>query len=183
MRAALLSLALLSLAGAVWRAVVGVRHYEASLAVRDDPSHRELEEVSTYIEGGFSIVLLLHAAAFVALSRRGLLVHWTYVGSLALFCAVAVGGSLLGLPLLSAVGVYPLTMVIAVFALSHRLGWNWLSLYLGALVGGTIGYLVGVPSIDGFVWLSVVGPCVLLAFLGGGLRWLYQRIAARSASS
>lgn len=182
-RYTMLSLALLSFAGAVWRALVAVRHYQASLTIYNDPSMRELEQVNTFVESVLSLVLLIHAVAFVVLARRGLLVRWEYAASVALVCAIAVSGSLLGWSLLSAFGVYPLTIVLGIIFLSHFLTVNWLSLYLGAGIGGTLGYLVGAPLIDGFVWMSVVGPCILLAFAGAGMRLLYQQFTARLNSS
>ena len=67
--------------------------------------------------------------------------------------------------------------------LSHFLMFNWLSLYLGSLVGSIFAWSVAAPAMDPFAGLFVVGPCVALAFLGAGLRLLVVRIgrAGRSA--
>lgn len=179
----MLSLAILSIGGAIWRALVAMHHYRSSLAISDDLSIRELEQVSAFIEGGLSFIFLIHAAAFVALSRRRLLIRWSYTMGLTLMCAIAISGSLLDAPIISVAGVYPLTIVISAAVLSHYLVSDWLSLYLGAVVGGMIGCYVGVPQTDAFVCLSVIGPCVVLAFIGAGLRLLYRRIVAASSSS
>lgn len=154
-----------------------------SLAVADDPSIQELEQVSTFLEGSFSLILLIHAAALIVLSRRRLLIRWHYALGVALMCTVVVSGTLLGAPIITLPGVYPATIVVSVLILSHYLVFNWLSLYLGAVFGSALGWHIGAPLPDAFVCLAVVGPCVALAFLGAGLNRLYLRIVATSDSS
>lgn len=182
-RHSMLFLALLSVAGALWRALVAVHHYRSSLMVADDLSIEELERVSAFLEGGFSLLLLIHGAAFFALSRRRLVIEWRYSVAVALVCTGMVSGSLLGVPLITVPGVYPITIVVSASILSHYLVFNWLSLYLGAVVGSAIGWSIGAPLTDAFVALSVVGPCVALVFLGAGLRLLCLHILATADSS
>lgn len=182
-RYGLLFLALLSVAGAVWRALAALHHYRASLAAANDPSIQELEQVNTLLEGSFSIILLIHGAVFFALSRRRLQISWQFALSVALMCAFVVSGSLLGLPIITLPGLYPVTIVASVLLLSHYLEFGWLSLYLGALFGSAIGCYFGAPLTDAFVCLAVVGPCVALAFLGASLNRLYLRIVASSSST
>ncbi len=64
--------AMLFAAGAVWRALVALHHYQSSLAVVDDPSIQELEQVSAGVEGGIALILLAHSGALLSLSRRPL---------------------------------------------------------------------------------------------------------------
>ena len=90
---------------------------------------------------------------------------------------------MLGAPIITVPGVYPVTIVVGVLMLSHYLVFDWLSLYLGAVVGSAIGWYIGAPLTDAFVCLSVVGPCVALALLGAGLRLLYLRMVAAFSSS
>ncbi len=182
-RYGLLFLALLSVVGAVWRAFAALHHYWSSLAVENDPSIQELEQVSTFLEGSFTIILLIHGAVLFALSRRRLQIRWHFALSVALICAVVVSGSLLGLPIITLPGIYPVTIVASVLTLSHYLVFDWLSLYLGAVFGSTLGWYFGAPLTDLFVCLAVVGPCVALAFLGAGLNRLYLHIAASSGST
>ena len=49
-RYGMLFLALLSVAGAMWRALAALHHYQLSIAVGDDSSIQELEQVSTFLE-------------------------------------------------------------------------------------------------------------------------------------
>lgn len=169
-------------AGAAWRAVVAVRHYERSLAAANDPSIQELEQVSAAVEGGIALVLLAHGVLLMALARRPIRIRWPYGLAVALVCAIVLSGSLLGAPLFSWPGVYPASIVVSVALLSHFLAFAWLSLYLGSLLGSVVAWCVGAPAIDPFACLFVVGPCVALAFLGAGLRLLVVGIAGAGRS-
>ena len=167
----------------MWRAVVALDHYRSSIAVANDPSIRELEQVSAGLEGGVSLILLLHGVASLALSRRPLLIRWPYALGVAVVCAVLVSGSLLAAPLITVAGVYPVSIVVSVLILSHFLMFGWLSLYLGALVGSMLGWYIAAPVSDALACLFVVGPCVVLAFLGAGLRFLYLRMFMAGSKS
>jgi hypothetical protein len=171
----MLFLAIVSAAGAVWRALVAAHHYRLSLAVVDDPSMKELEQVSAAVEGGISLILLFHAGALIALSRRPLVIKWPYAIAVALVCAVFVSGSLLSLPVISWLGIYPLSIVASVALLSHFLMFGWVSLYLGTLSGSVLAWYAAPPVSDPFACLAVVVPCIALAFLGAGLRHLLLR--------
>ena len=176
-------LAVFFAAGAVWRALVALHHYQSSLAVADDPSIQELEQVSAVVEGGISLILLAHGAALFALSRRPLQIRWPYALGVALVCAVILSGSLLGAPAFSLPGVYAASIVVSVSILSHFLMFGWVSLYLGSLAGSALAWYVVAPVTDVFACLFVVAPCVALAFLGAGLRLLVVRIAAAGSSA
>jgi hypothetical protein len=184
-------------AGAVWRALVALHHYQSSLKAADDPSIQELEQVGAVIEGGIALILLAHGGALLALSRRPLQIRWPYALGVALVCAVILSGSLLGAPLVCAVilsgsllgaplislqGVYPALIVASVSILSHVLRFSWVSLYLGSLAGSVLAWYVLAPVTDVFASLFVVGPCVALAFLGAGLRLLVARLAGADSS-
>jgi hypothetical protein len=169
-------------AGAVWRALVALHHYQSSLKAADDPSIQELEQVGAVIEGGIALILLAHGGALLALSRRPLQIRWPYALGVALVCAVILSGSLLGAPLISLPGVYPALIVASVSVLSHFLWFSWVSLYLGSLAGSVLAWYVLAPVTDVFVSLFVVGPCVALAFLGAGLRLLVARLAGADSS-
>ncbi len=169
-------------AGAVWRALVALHHYQSSLAVVDDPSIQELEQVSAGVEGGIALILLAHSGALLSLSRRPLQIRWLYALSVALVCAVILGGSLLSVPVFSLPGVYAASIVVSISILSHFLVFGWISLYLGSLTGSVLAWHIWAPVTDVFVSFSVVAPCVALAFLGAGLRLLVVRIAAAGSS-
>jgi len=169
-------------AGAVWRALVALHHYQSSLTVVDDPSIQELEQVSAGVEGGIALILLAHSGALLSLSRRPLQIRWLYALSVALVCAVILGGSLLGAPVFSLPGVYAASIVVSISILSHFLVFGWISLYLGSLTGSVLAWHIWAPVTDVFVSLSVVAPCVAPAFLGAGLRLLVVRIPAAGSS-
>ena len=166
----------------MWRALVALRHYELSLAAADDPSIQELEQVSAAVEGGIALLLLAHGGALIALSRRPLQIRWPYALAVAFLCAAILSATLLGAPVLSWPGVYPASIVVGVSLLSHFLRFNWLSLYLGSLLGSIFAWSVATPAMDPFACLFVVGPCVALAFLGAGLRLLVVRIGRAGRS-
>ncbi len=174
--------AVLFAVGAVWRALVSLHHYQSSLTVVDDPSIKELEHVSAVVEGGFALILLTHGGALFALSRRPLQIRWPYALGVALVCAVILSGSLLGAPVFSLPGVYAASIVVSVSILSHFFMFGWVSLYLGSLAGSVLAWHVVAPVTDVFASLFVVGPCVVLAFVGAGLRLLVVRIAAAGSS-
>ena len=58
-------------AAAIWRGVLAIAHFRASLA-ETDPSLQELEEVSALIELGLASLLLAHAIAAAYCARRAI---------------------------------------------------------------------------------------------------------------
>ena len=165
----------------MWRAAVAVGHYRASLAVIDDPSIRELEQAGAFIEGGFALLLLFHGAALLVLSRRAVKIHWPYTVSVAIAVAVILGATLLGAPIVSLPGAYPILVVGCVFLLSHFLPFGWVSLYLGVAPGGVAAWLLAAPDTNTLACLAVVVPAMALAFGGAGLKLLVGRVVALTA--
>ncbi len=156
-----------------------MRHYYRSLAIVDDPSLRELEQVSAFFEGVLVIVLVVHAAALFWLSRNPYTFRWPFALGVALICGSFLGGALLKFSVLAVPGVYGIAIVIAVAVLSHFTKLDWVSLYVGALVGGAIAWYGTSLTLNTFVGLFVVGPCIVYAFLGAVLGRLSTRVVHR----
>lgn len=180
---ALLTAAAIFAAAALWRAVIAVQHYRASLAITDDPSIRELEQTSAFLEAGLCLILLAHAAALVVLSRRPIRIMWPYVAVTGLLCAAIIAASFAGLPVFSTTGTHAIAIVTGVAVASVVMRFNWLSLYAGALLGSTAGWLATTPLADVFVGLFVIGPVIVYALLGGVLAAGFKRLAGRQRSS
>jgi len=181
-RVALLFLATLFAVAAVWRAILAVQHYRLSLAVVDDPSIRELEQLGAFLEAGLCLVLLVHAALLVFYSRRPLIIFWPFVAVTGLLCASVIAGTFAGLPLLNLTGVSAIAIVAGVAIACVLMRFNWASLYSGALPGSTLGWLLTTPAVDVFAGLFVVGPAVVYAFLGAALAGGLGKWRQRSGS-
>lgn len=153
----------------MWRTVIAVRHYYQSLTIVGDPSIRELEQVGAFLEGVFVIVLVAHAAALFWLSRSPFTFRWPFALGVALICGSFLSGALLKFAVLASPGVYAVAIVITVAILSHFTKFDWVSLYVGALVGSAIAWYGTAPTLNTFVGLFVVGPCIVYAFLGAVL--------------
>jgi len=162
-------------ATAVWRAVLAVQHYRASLAITDDPSIRELEQLGAFLEAGACLILLVHAAMLVRYSRRPFCISWPFAAVTALLCAGVVAGAFAGLAVFDHAGVYIVAIVAGVAVAALVMRFNWVSLYSGALLGSTLGWLATAPLADLFVGLFVVGPAVIYAFLGGAVASVLKR--------
>lgn len=168
-RVVLLLLATLFAVAAVWRAILAAQHYRLSLAVVDDPSIRELEQLGAFLEAGLCLVLLAHAALLILYSRRPLIIFWPFVAVTGLLCASVIAGTYAGLLLLNLTGVSAIAIVAGVAVACVLMRFNWASLYSGALPGSTLGWLLTTPAVDVFAGLFVVGPAVVYAFLGAAL--------------
>jgi hypothetical protein len=158
-----------------WRAVVAAAHYRASLAVLNDPSIRELEEVAAFINGGVALLALLHAAGAFALVRRPPALRPGALLAVALLTGVWVAGGLAGSPLLWVPGAYPGGIALGVFAIGAWLGPSWLSAYLGSVAGAVAGCLWALPDAGVWVLASVAGPCVAFTALGAAGAQLLAR--------
>lgn len=174
-----LAAAALFLVGAGWRTVIAVRHFYRSLAIADDPSLRELEQVSAWFEGVLAMVLVAHAAALFWLSRNPFTFRWPLAFGVALICASFLGGALLKFSVLAVPGTYGIAIVIAVAILSHVARFDWLSLYFGALVGSAIAWYGTAPTLNTFVGLFVAGPCVVYALVGAVVERLGTKAVRR----
>lgn len=172
-----LVVAVLFAAAGVWRAVVAVHHYQVSLTIADDPSMRELEQVSALFEGGIAMLLWAHAVALLWLARGPLRFTWPLAAGVALLCGTALSGALLQWPPLASPIAYALSIVIGAAILSHFTTFSWVSLYAGAVVGGTIAWYAAGPAPDAFVGLFVVIPCIGYALLGAALGRLVTKTA------
>lgn len=167
----------------IWRGVEAGLHFVASRAIVDDPSIRELEEVSAALEGIFAVVLLIHAAVAFNMARRGVLIEPRLTLLLAVFAAALLGASMTGLaPVLRIPGVYPVAIVAGAAILCRVLPSSWLSLYLGAVIGSVAALVFTSPSLEPFAFLGVVAPFVVLTFAGGALgRWMRKRSARQGS--
>lgn len=179
----MLSLAVLLVAGAVWRALVALGHYRSAITITNDPSIREFEQVNAFFEVGLALVLLIHGVGLAAFSRRPPVFRWPYTLGVGLACALIVSGSLLGASVTALPGAYPISIIVSVAILSHLLMFSWISLYLGAVIGSALACFGAAPAPDAFACLFVVVPCVAFAFVGAGVRFLYMRAMASSDSS
>ena len=182
-RYATLMIATLFALAAAWRAIVAVQHYRLSLAIVDDPSIRELEQLSAFFEAGACLILLVHAALLAAYSKRPLRIFWPLAVVTGLLCAAVMAGSFAGLPILNLTGANAASIVVGVAVVSVVMRFNWTSLYLGALLGSTLAWLAITAQADVFVGLFVVGPAVVYALLGGALAGGLKRLPGRKSSS
>lgn len=162
--------------GAIWRAGLAVWHYRASLKIIDDPSVRELEQVSALFELGLAIVFLAHAVAAAYLIRRPLQTEGFVVGAVAALTGAGVAGSLLQIPVLGAPGFLPASVVFGCAGAGLFTRTPWVSSYLGALVGSSLGFFFATPTIDPLVYLAVIVPPAVLAILGVALGRLIRRL-------
>ncbi|MEN8108575.1 MAG: hypothetical protein ABFS22_11285 [Pseudomonadota bacterium] len=165
-RYTLLIIASLFALASIGRAIVAVQHYRLSLAIIDDPSIRELEQVSAFLETGACLILLAHAAVLAAYTKRTLKIIWPLVAVTGLLCATIMAGSFAGLPIFNLTSAHAVAIVTGVVVACMIMRFNWASLYLGALLGSTLGWLATTPLVDVFVGLFVVGPASFMPFWG-----------------
>lgn len=170
-------------AAAVWRAVLAVQHYRSSLAITNDPSIRELEQTSAFLEAGLCLILLAHAAVLGVFSKRPINIMWPFVAVTGLLCAAIMAGVFAGLQIFNTSGVQAIAVVAGVAVASMVMRFNWVSLYLGALLGSTAGWLATTPVADVFAGLFVVGPVLVYALFGGVLAVVLRRLVGRQRSS
>ena len=162
--------------GALWRAGLAVRHYRASLNIIDDPSMRELEEVSAFFELGLAIVLLGHAVVAVYLIRRPLQLEGVVVGAVAALAGVVIAGSFLQIPMLGAPGLLPASLILGCAVAGFFTRAPWASSYLGALVGSSLGFYFGAPIFEPLALLAVIVPPAIFALVGVALGRLLRRL-------
>lgn len=164
-----LVVATLLAAVAIWRIASGVGHYHASVAITDDPSMRELEQVSAGFEFAFAALLVLHAVGVFVIGRRAVRIDNAAAIAVGILTAVSVTAALLKVPILATPGFLGLPLLVVCGRLGYRDSEVWLSVYLGAFVGAALGYLVAIPGIDPIVGSAVVGPPVVTALVGVGV--------------
>ena len=87
--------------GGIWRAGLAVQHYHISRAIANDPSAREIEQISAFLELGLSVILLAHAVAAAWLIRHPLRLHGVLVVATAAVTGLLMAGSFLRAPILS----------------------------------------------------------------------------------
>ncbi len=179
----ILIVAVLFALAAVWRAGLALQHYRDALASVDDPSIQELEQLGAFFETGACLILLAHAAVLLKYSRRPFRIAWSFAAVTALLCAAVVAGVFSGLAVFDFAGVYIVAIVAGVTVAAMVMQFNWVSLYSGALIGSTLGWLATTPLTDIFVGLFVVGPTIIYAFLGGALASVLKRRVRRESSS
>jgi hypothetical protein len=164
--------------GAVWRLTLAIRHYRIALAITDDPSAQELEQVSALLELGLGFALLAHAVAAACLVRRPLRLHGVVILAIAAVTGVLIAGSLMQAPVLSAPGLLPASLILGCMGAGYFSGAPWASAYLGALTGSVIGFCVGSPSIEPLAAAAVTVPSVVLALVGVALGRLVRRLSS-----
>ncbi len=179
-RRTLIIIALLAASVAVWRLVVASGHIIAARAIVDDPSMRELEQVSAVFEAGAALILFLHAAAAVSMARSGVRVVSRTLLALAAYTGLVVAAGLLGMKLLQVPGLFPLAIALGAFTLSVLWPFSWLSIYLGVVIGGALAWAMVMPRLDLLGCLYVIAPCVVYAFAGA---WLGRGFARRSGKN
>jgi len=160
---------MLLVALAMWRVLVAFEHYRLSVQTLGDPSIQELEWVSALVEGGIATLLLAHAAAVAFVARRSIVFRWPFAVSTTLLCTVIVSGALLDAPILRVSWVYALLIVVGMATLSRLLTFSWISLYVGAAAGGSLGFILTTPILDPLAGFFVAAPCVLFALIGAVL--------------
>jgi hypothetical protein len=174
-RIALAASALLGCA-ALWRAAVAIRHYRISLGISDDPSMRELEQVSALFELGLAFLLLIHAVAAAYFVQHALRLDGVVVAAIAAVAAVSVTGAFWRLSGLRIPGLVPASLILGGALAGYFSRSPWISAYLGALVGSVAGVLVAAPSREPIAALAVTVPPVLVALVGVGLGRALRRL-------
>lgn len=174
---ALIVIAVLAALTGIWRLVVASQHLIAARSIVDDPSMRELEQVSAVFEGGAALILFLHAAAALSMARSGVRVVPRVLFALAAYSGVVIAAGLLGMKLFQLPGLFPLAIALGSFTLCVLWSFSWLSIYLGVVIGGALAWTVVMPGLDLFACLFVIVPCVVYAFAGA---WLGQSLARRA---
>ncbi|MDH3639049.1 MAG: hypothetical protein OES09_11395, partial [Gammaproteobacteria bacterium] len=127
------------------------------------------------IEGVVAIVILAHAVALLWLSRGSLIFRWPLALGVALLCGSVLSGALLQYSVLASPVVYPASIVVGAVILSRFTKFDWMSLYVGALMGSAIAWYGTAPAPDTFAGLFVVGPCVVYALVGAVFGRLIKR--------
>ena len=178
-RYSMLLLALLFIAGTLWRGFVAIAHYRRALGIHDDPSARELEQVSALFEGGIALILAVHALLLWRLARRGFEFHWRLAFGIALLYGLALFAALSGAPVPGIVVLYPVVVATGSALLSRSLPFSWPSLYSGAVAGGVPGCYAALPTADATVCLFAIAPGIVWVLLGAGLGRLLARKARR----
>lgn len=173
---------MLALIIGVWRGVIALEHFRASIAVVNDPSMRELEQVSALFNIAAALLAFLHAAVAFVLSRRHVAVNMKLLLAVALFCGMWVAAALFDLAMLSVTGVYPAGIVLGVFLLSSFAQFSWLSIYLGVIMGGTAAWVAAIPESGILACIFVVLPCAVYALIGGLCSYMlvHRRAAGRA---
>lgn len=169
------ALAMLFMACALWRVFIAFEHYRLSLGIHDDPSIRELEQVSAAIETAIALVLAAHVVALWFISRRPFEFHWPLALCIAALCALALVAALSSVP----PAVYIVSVMAGSAVLSQLLMFNWISLYIGAVSGSTLACFAAAPATDILTCFFIVAPCVAWVLLGAGLGRLFARVTRR----
>ena len=166
-RVVLAAVAVAAFLAGVWRAIIAGSHLMAAHRIDNDPSLRELEQATGWLEALVAVVLLLHAVAVTTLFRRGVTVSPRLVVGLSLYCGVVVAAALLGIEMFRIPGMYPGAIALGAFALAYLPRFSWLSLYLGVVIGGGVAWVIAAPDNDPLACLFVIGPSLIYALAGG----------------
>jgi hypothetical protein len=161
--------------------VVAWQHSERAQAIVNDPSMRELEEVSALFESGAALLLLVHAIVLAEATRRQFTFPLSHALAIAALCALVLAGALGSVPILDLPGVYSATIILGVIVASVLLPFAWLSAYVGAVAGCVVAWYVAVPASDSFACLFVTLPCVVYVLVGAGVSRGLTRLTARNS--
>ncbi len=162
--------------GGIWRAGLAVQHYHISRAIANDPSAREIEQISAFLELGLSVILLAHAVAAAWLIRHPLRLHGVLVVATAAVTGLLMAGSFLRAPILSTPGLLPAALILGCAGAGYFSHAPWVSTYLGALAGSLTGFCVAAPSIDPISALAVTAPPIVFAWVGVALGKAIRRL-------
>ncbi len=151
---------------ALWRVGMAIQHYRSSLNVVDDPSMREVFEVSAFFELGLAVLFILHAVVAAYLMRGRIRFEGVVFTAIGILVGVLIAGRFLQLPLLSIPGLLYASVFLAGVVASLIVRAPWASWYLGALVGSSLASHCAVPTIDSIDVLAVVVPSTFFALIG-----------------
>jgi len=149
-------------AAAVWRLVVALQEHVAGLAITDDPSARELQEASALLELALAIILMAHAAGAFVYTRREVAVRWAAVVAVALASSLGLVVALRGVT----GSFHPVLMIVLTGIVGHGYPGQWLSSYVGGVVGCTAAWVLAAPDPDPFIGLFVIVPSVVYVLVG-----------------
>jgi hypothetical protein len=164
--------------GALRRAFLAAQHYRVSCAIRDDPSAKELEQVSALFEGGFALVLLGHALAAASYTRRPFRLNGAAVLGIAAVAGTTIGGSLAKVPVPDTPGLVSFSLLLACGLVGYSASHAWASVYLGVVLGGVAASALAAPELRPLVVLAIVVPPVCVGLVGVGLGRLARRALA-----
>ena len=161
--------------GALWAGGLALRHYRASLSIVNDPSMRELEQVTALFHLALVVILLAHAGTAAYFTRHRLRLNVIVIAAVGTVTGVLIAGAFSRAPILGAPGAVPISLVLCGGLAGYLIRAPWASVYLGAFTGSLIGVVIAGPSRDPMVMLAVIAPQILVALVSTALGRLARR--------